>query len=78
MSASVLALDGAPGLEPLLPRGEGADARLEAVGDDQQGVVREERGNLCLVGLKLLEGRPDGGVLVGRVLELDDAPAEGR
>ena len=67
-----LARDGAPGLEPLAPGGERADTRLHAVGDDQQRVRSEERRDLGLVGLELLEGRPDGGVLVRRVLELDD------
>ena len=64
--------DGAPGLEPLAPGGERADARLHAVGDDQQRVGGEQRGDLGLVGLELLEGGPDRGVLVGRVLQLDD------
>ena len=66
-----LARDGAPGLEPLAPGGERAHARLHPVGDDEQRVRREERRHLRLVGLELLEGAPDRGVLVGRVLELD-------
>ena len=65
-----LARDGAPGLEPLASGGERANARLHPVGDDQQRVRGEERRDLGLVGLELLEGRPDGGVLVRRVLEL--------
>ena len=68
-----LAGDGAPGLEPLSPGGERADARLVAVRDDEQLVQGEQGGQLGLVGLKLLPRRPDGGVLVGRVLELDHA-----
>ena len=51
--------DRAPGLEPLLARAERADARLHAVGDDQRRVGREQRRDLRLVGLELLEGRPD-------------------
>ena len=64
-------VDRAPGLEPLPARAERADARADAVGDDERRVGREERGDLRLVGLELLEGRLDRGVLVGRVLELD-------
>ena len=37
----------------------------------QRRVGREQRRDLRLVGLELLEGRPDRRVLVGRVLELD-------
>ncbi len=71
VGAALSPVDRAPGLEPLPPGGERADARLHAVGDDQQRVVGEERRDLRLVGLELLERRPDRGVLVGRVLELD-------
>ncbi len=63
--------DGAPGLEPLLARAQRADARLHAVGDDQRRVGGEQGRNLGLVGLELLEGGRDRGVLVGRVLQLD-------
>jgi hypothetical protein len=34
--------------------------------------VAKSDGTLGLVGLELLEGRPDGGVLVRRILELHD------
>ena len=68
-----LARDCAPRLEPLAPRREGAEARLRAVRDDEQLVHREQRGQLGLVGLELLPRRPDVGLLVGRVLELDHA-----
>ncbi len=64
--------DRPPGFEPLLPRPEGTDSSLDAVGDDKRLVVVEESRNLRLVSLELLEGRTDGGVLVGRILELDD------
>jgi len=67
-----LAVDRPPGLEPLAPRGEGPDARLDSVGDDERGVPREKRRDLRLVGLELLEGGPDRRLLVGRVLELQD------
>ena len=62
--------DGAPWLEPFLASGQGADARLDAIGDDQQGVVREQGRQFSLVGLALLPCRPDGGFLVSRVLQL--------
>ena len=67
-----LARDRAPRLEPLPPGRQRADACFEAIRYDERGVEREQRRDLRLVGLKLLEGRPDGGVLVGRVLQLDD------
>jgi len=41
--------DGAPGLEPFPPRGEGPHARFNAVGDQKQFVGGEEGGNLGLV-----------------------------
>lgn len=62
---------GAPGLEPLAAGTDGADPGLDAVGGDQYGVGGEQRRDLGLVGLQLLEGAPDRGVLVGGVLELD-------
>ena len=65
-----LARDGPPGLEPLAPGGERAYARLHPVGDGEQRVRCEQRRHLRLVGLELLEGAPDRGVLVGGVLEL--------
>ena len=68
-----LTRDRAPRLEPLAPRRERAETRLGTVRDDEHLVHREQRGQLGLVGLELLPRRPDVGVLVGRVLELDDA-----
>ena len=67
-----LARDRAPRLEPLLPGRQRTDARFQSVRYDECGVEREQRRNLRLVGLKLLEGRRDGGVLVGGALQLDD------
>ena len=63
--------DGAPGLEPFLPGAQCADARLHAVRDDQHRVAGEEGGDLRLISLELVEGGPDGGVLIGGVLQLD-------
>ena len=60
--------NGAPGLEPLPPGGERAQARLGAVRDDEHLVHGEEGGQLGLVGLELVPGGPDGGVLVRRIL----------
>ena len=68
--------DGSPGLEPLPAGGEGADSGFRAVGDDQQLVEGEERGDVRLVGLELLPGAFDCGAFVGRVLEFDDAERE--
>ncbi len=66
-----LTLDGAPGQEPFAAGGEGADARLHPVRDHHRLVERKEGRDLHLVGLQLLEGGPDGGVLVGGILEFD-------
>ena len=71
-----LAGDGAPGLEPLPAGRERADAGLVAVRHHQRLVHGEQRGQLRLVGLDLLPSHPDGGVLVGRVLQLDDAEGQ--
>ena len=68
-----LARNRAPRLEPLLPGRQRADARFQPIRYDEPGVEREQRRDLRLVGLKLVEGRRDGGVLVGRVLQLDVA-----
>ncbi len=59
-----------PGHEALAVGGQGADPRLEAVGDHQHGVGAKERRDLVLVGLELVEGPVQGGVLVPRVLQL--------
>ena len=65
--------DGAPGFEPLPPCGESAHAGLDPVGDHEHLVHGEEAGQFRFVGLKLLPSCPEGGVLIGRLLELDDA-----
>ncbi len=58
------------GLNPLAPRGQRPDARFHAVGNDQQRVVCEQRWQFRLVGLELLERRPDRRILVRSVLQL--------
>ena len=68
--------DGAPGLEPLPAGGQRAQPGLVAVRDHQRLVHGEEGWQLGLVGLELLPRRPDGGVLVGRVLQLDHAQGQ--
>ena len=68
--------DGAPGFEPLAACGERADAGLGAVGDDERRVHAEEGGQFGFVGLDLVPCRPDGGVLVGRVLEFDNGEGQ--
>ena len=72
----ILTGDRSPGLEPLPAGGERADPGFRAVGDDQQLIEGEERRDVRLVSLELLPGALDGGVLVGRILEFDDAQRE--
>ena len=67
----LLAVDGAPRLEPLPAGGERAEPRLHPIRHGEHGVAGEQRRQFRLVGLQLVERRPDGGVLVGRILELD-------
>ena len=67
----LLAVDGAPRLEPLPAGRQRAEPRLHPVRHGEHRVAGEQRGQFRLVGLQLMERRPDGGVLVGRVLELD-------
>lgn len=66
------AVDGLPGLESAERGGEGSGLGFQSVRDDAKGVVEEQRGDDRLVGLYLVVGLSDGGVGVGRVLELDD------
>ncbi len=44
---------------------------MHTIGHHESDVGREERRDFRLVCLKLLEGCPDGGVLIRRVLEFD-------
>ncbi len=66
-----LARHRAPRLEPLPAGAESPYAGGETVGDEKDGVGGEQGRDLRLVGLKLVERRPDGSVLVGCVLQLD-------
>ena len=70
--SQLLAGDGAPGLEPFPPGGEGAEPGLDAVRYGEHRIEGEQRGQLRLVGPELLPGTAEGRVLVPRVLELDD------
>ena len=52
------AVNGAPRHEAFFIRADGADARFQAVGNYQHGVVDKQRRNLLLVGLELVERLP--------------------
>ena len=69
----LFARNGPPHLEPFLVGRQRTDPGLQAVRDDQRLVVVEQRRNFLLVGLQLVPGVPDRGVLVGGVLEFDHA-----
>ena len=58
-------------MDPLLRRGERAEAGIHPVRYAQELVVLEQRGYFVLVGLELVERCPNSGVFVCRVLELD-------
>ena len=62
----------APGLEPLLTRGKRPDTSGKPVGDDEGLVHGEQRGEFGFVRLELLPCRPNVGLLVNRVLQLDN------
>ena len=74
--AGFLVVHGFPGFEPLLTGGEGAYPGVESVGDHLELVQGEQGGEFFLVVLELLPGVPDVGVLISRVLELDDAQGQ--
>src|SRR5204862_6436513 len=61
----------APRLKPFLAGAERPDARLHAIGRDKRRVGDKQFWNLHLIGLKLLEGRPDRRILVRRILQLN-------
>ncbi len=61
-----------PALEPFAPGADHSHARFYTVGDNQRSIGRKERGDLDLIRLKLMECGPDGGLLVGSVLEFND------
>ena len=67
-----LARDRPPRLAPLAAGRQCPDARLQPVRHDERRIEDEQRRDLRLVGLKLLEGRPDRGILVDGVLQLHD------
>ena len=64
------AVDRPPGHEPLPVRCDRPDPGVQAVGDDHHLVEGEQAGDVFLVGLELVEGRLDRGVLVAWVLQL--------
>ena len=61
------------GLNHSLPAVRVPDAGLDSVGDHEHLVHGKQGGQFRFVGLELLPGRPEGGVFIRRVLELDDA-----
>ena len=67
------AVNRAPRHEAFLVRADRADARLQAVGNNQHRVVDEQRRDLLLVGLELRERLPDVGVFVRRIFQFNDA-----
>ncbi len=66
-------LDRPPRQEPLSGRGKRAHARVHPVRHDDHLVVAQESRNLLPIGLDLPVRRPDVGVFVGRILQLDQA-----
>src|SRR5438270_110675 len=52
---------------------ERADPRRDSVRNHHYGVAAEQRTDLGLVGLQLVEGTVERGVLVAGVLQFDDA-----
>ena len=68
----VHAVDGAPLQKALGVGRQAAQAGIRPVRDDQQLVGLEHVGDLLFVGLNLVVGLPDVGVLVSRVLQLDE------
>ena len=66
------AVHGAPGHEAFETGGERAEARLNPVRGREHGVGAEERGDIVLVGLELVERSFEGGVLATGVLQLHD------
>ena len=69
----IVARHRAPGHEPLAVGGQRADTRREPVRNHQRRVGAEQRADLRLVGLQLVEGAVERGVLVAGVLEFDHA-----
>ena len=66
----MLAAHRAPGHETLTVCGQRADARLQPVADHQRSVADEQVGDIVLVGLQLVVGRPDAGLFRGGVFQL--------
>ena len=67
-----LAFDGLPRQEPFLVGRDRADAGIQAIGDDEQFVVVKQGRDVVLVGLQLIERRPDRSLFICGVLEFDD------
>ena len=76
LGAIVFIFLGAPGHEPFFAGGEGADAGVGAVADDEGLVIDEEVADFGFVGLELGVGLPDVGFNVGGVFEFEDGEGE--
>ena len=72
----LVAVDGLPGHSAFEGGVDDAEAGLDAVGDHFDLVVGEEGGQVLMVGLELVPGSFDGGLLVGEVLQLDDGEGD--
>ena len=73
LGRQIVARHRAPRHEALAVGGQRADARRDAVRDHQHRVGAEQRRDLRLVGLQLVEGAVERGVLVAGVLQFDHA-----
>src|SRR5713226_4269305 len=71
LGRQVVAGNGPPWHETLTLGSERTDARGKAIRNDQHRVRAEQRADLRLVGLQLIEGAVERGVLVAWVLEFD-------
>ena len=67
----VNAFDRAPALKPFPISTQGAQPCLDAIADHQQHIGREQIWNVLLIGLKLVECRPDASLLIGGVFQFD-------
>ena len=72
----ILPFDGAPHLEPFPIGRQRTDSGLQAVRNYQDFVEVEERGDFLLVGLQLVPGVPDRGVLIGGIFQFDHAQGQ--
>ncbi len=65
------AVDRPPLMEPLRGRCETPKPGVNAIRNDHQLVEGEEVRQLSLIGLELVEGRPDGDILLARIFQFE-------